>query len=118
MTVDDEAFLTRPDLPDGFERWAVVLAPGERRPTGPEEWAGALVRIDCGTVEVACTAGGHETFHAGDLVALGWLPLTELRNRGGGSVRIVAVRRRGRPPSAPYLRVSRTTPARSKETTA
>jgi hypothetical protein len=107
MTGDEAAFLTRPDLPDGFERWTVDLPGRMTRPTAPDEWAGALVRIESGTLEVGCEAGGTETFHAGDMLAPGWLPLVELRNDGDEPVRIVAVRRReGRRPTHPYLRVT------------
>ncbi len=104
---DQAAFLTRPDLPAGFERWAVELPGGSVRPTTPDEWAGALVLIESGTLEVGCEAGGARTFHAGDMLALGWLPLVELRNHGEAPVRIVSVRRREARPSHPYLRVTR-----------
>jgi hypothetical protein len=107
VTDEDASFLERHDLPAGFERWRVVIPPGATRATHAAEWAGALVRVESGTLEVWCLAGGHEAFHAGDLVALGWVPITELRNPGTTPVRIVAVRRRGPPPSAPYLHVTR-----------
>lgn len=107
MTTDDAAFLDRDDLPDGFERWEVVVPPGASRPTAAAEWAGALVSVRQGTLEVACRAGGHETFHAGDLLALGWLPIVELRSRGAEAVHLTAVRRRGPPPTEAYLEVRR-----------
>ena len=107
MTGDEAAFLTRPDLPDGFERWTIELPGRTARPTTPDEWAGALVRIESGALEVGCQAGGTQTFHAGDMLALGWLPLVELRNHGDELVRIVAVRRRDSRPTHPYLRVTR-----------
>ncbi len=108
MTGDAAAFLTRPDLPDGFERWAMELPGRTTRPTTPDEWAGALVLIESGTLEVGCEAGGTRTFHAGDMLALGWLPLVELRNHGDEPVRIVSVRRReAARPTDSYLRVTR-----------
>jgi hypothetical protein len=107
MTADEAAWLTRPDLPEGFERWEMTIPAGHSLPTAAEEWAGALVRVEAGTLEVHCAAGGSETFHAGDLLALGWLPITELHARGAGSVRVVAVRRRGNVPTEPYLHVTR-----------
>lgn len=107
MTADEVAWLTRPDLPARFERWRLELPPRTRRPTSGAEWAGALVRVELGTLEVGCEAGGHETFAAGDLIALGWLPIVELRNHGDVPVRLVAVRRRGTPPSEAYLHVTR-----------
>lgn len=110
MTADEVAWLTRPDLPARFERWRVELPPGSRRPTSCGEWAGALVRVELGTLEVGCEAGGHRTFAAGDLIAPGWLPIVELRNPGEVPVRLVAVRRRGTPPSEAYLQVTRPDP--------
>lgn len=108
MTTDDAAFLEREELPDAFERWETEIPPHGARPTAPAEWAGALVGIRQGTLDVVCEAGGHERFDAGDLLALGWLPIVELRNRGTEAVRLVAVRRRGPPPTAAYLHVTRT----------
>lgn len=107
MTADEVGWLTRPDLPDSFERWQLTLAAGGRRPTSAEEWAGALVHVEEGTLEVRCAAGGREVFGTGDLLALGWLPIVELRNRGVVPVRLVAVRRRGERPTASYLHVTR-----------
>ena len=110
MTEDEAAFLTRPDLPRRFERWREELPAGGSRSTSAEEWAGALVRIESGTLEVACEARGSVTFHAGDLLALGWLPIVELRNVGEVPVRLVAVRRRGVRPKRGYLHVTRAQP--------
>ena len=107
MTADDAGWLTRPDLPAHFERWEEELAAGASRPTSAAEWAGALVRIESGTLEVVCRARGSETFRAGDMLALGWLPIVEMRNVGDGPVRLVAVRRRGDRPRRPYLHVTR-----------
>jgi hypothetical protein len=115
VTTDDRALavlLARPDLPPGFERWQVVLEPGDERATEPAEWAGALVLVERGLVEAVCRAGGHRTFRAGDLVALGWLPLRLLRNPATEVASIVAVRRRGKPPSRDYLRIVRFRPSR------
>ena len=109
MTADEAGFLTRPDLPEGFERWEVRVPGRSRRPTTAGEWAGALVRVQSGTLEVGCLAGGHETFHAGDLLALGWLPIVELRNVGDEEVRLLAVRRCGSTPRGAYLDVDRPT---------
>ena len=107
MTADESGWLTRPDLPDRFERWEEDLPAGASRPTSAGEWAGALARIESGTLEVACLAGGTATFKAGDLLALGWLPIVELRSIGPDPVHLVAVRRRGRQPREAYLHVSR-----------
>jgi len=99
------ALLGRPNLPPGFERWRSVLEPRSERPTNPAEWAGALVLIESGVVEAVCRAGGQRTFQAGDLVALGWLPITRLRNPSDGPTRILALRRTGAAPTEQYLRI-------------
>src|SRR5688500_17739056 len=80
-------------LPEGFERWVVTLAPGERRPSGAAEWTGALVMIDAGEVEVACVFGASQSFGVGSLLALSCLPLAALANQGTDEARLVAVRR-------------------------
>jgi hypothetical protein len=107
VTPEERDWLTRPDLPEAFERWEERLLPGASRPTSAREWAGTLVRIESGTLAVACEARGRATFHAGDLLALGWLPITEMHSVGRDPVWLVAVRRRGPPPTQPYLHVTR-----------
>lgn len=103
MTPAEPDWLARPDLPGAFERWEEELPAGASRPTSAGEWAGALVRIESGTLAVACEARGRATFRAGDLLALGWLPIVEMHSIGNEPVRLVAVRRRGSSPRAPYL---------------
>jgi hypothetical protein len=108
MPTDDRALavlLARPDLPPGFERWRCVLQPRSERPSDPAEWAGALVLIESGVVEVTCRAGGHRSFRAGDLIALGWLPIASLRNPSDEATRMIALRRIGPPPTEDYLRI-------------
>jgi predicted enzyme related to lactoylglutathione lyase len=92
---DDELrnLLARPDLPAGFRRWRVVLAPRSARPTSGDEWANSIVLVEQGILEVECDAGGRRTFGAGDLLVLGWLPLRRLHNSGDVAVRLLAVRR-------------------------
>ena len=105
-SVDDAALvLSGRELPPGFERWRVVLEPMTERPTDPGEWAGALVLIERGLVEAVCDAGGHRTFVEGDLLVLGWLPICLLRNPAPEEARLLAVRRRARLPTEPYLHV-------------
>jgi hypothetical protein len=99
--------VTRPDLPAGFERWQLTLAAGARVPADPDDWAGALVLVDRGRIEVDCAVGGRHTFGAGDLLVLGHLPLRSLHNPGDAPVRLVAVRRHGQHPPAGLLRVLR-----------
>ncbi len=99
--------LVRDELPAEYERWRLELAAGVDRPTDAGEWAGALVLIEQGVLEVDCAAGGSRTFVAGDLLALGWLPLVRLRSVGREPVRLLAVRRREARPSTPFLHVGR-----------
>lgn len=89
--------LGRPDLPPAFERFRLVLGPGEQRPTRPADWTGCLVLIERGAIEVDCDAGGMRSFVTGDLLALGWLPIHTLRNPGAAEASLVAVRRRADP---------------------
>lgn len=90
------AALDRADLPPSLERWWTVLAPGTSRATTPTEWAGSVLLVESGALEVLCAAGGHRSFAAGDLLALDWLPVVRLRNPGPDPVRLLAVRRRAR----------------------
>lgn len=107
--------LGRPDLPPVFERFRLVLSPGERRPTRPAEWAGCLVLVERGTIEVDCDAGGMRSFAAGDLLALGWLPIRALRNPGSAEAILVAVRRRGDRTEEPFLHVTPSAPPAQPE---
>jgi glyoxylate utilization-related uncharacterized protein len=87
--------LTRPKLSAIFEYWRITLGPDTQRPSRPIDWAGAVVFIEQGQLEVACAAGERHTFGDGDLLPLGRLPLRTLRNTGHEPVRLVAVRRHG-----------------------
>jgi hypothetical protein len=90
------------DLPAAFERFRLVLASGDSRPARPADWAGCLILVERGTVEVDCGAGGTRSFATGSLIALDWLPLKTLRNPGTAEACLLAVRRRGDPsPSQP-----------------
>ena len=101
------ALTTRPDLPPAFERRHLDLAPGVERSTSQGEWAGSLVRIAAGELEVTCDHGGRLRFLTGDLLVLGWLPLRSLRNPGRVPTRLVALRRRGERVPDGLLRVVR-----------
>lgn len=98
--------LGRSDLSPAFERFRVSVAPGERRPTRPEEWAGCVVLVERGAIEVDCDAGGMRSFSTGDLLALGWLPIRTLRNPGAEDACLLAVRRRGHRTTEPFLHVT------------
>ena len=81
-------------LPERFERRRLALAPGVEQPADAAEWAGAIVLIEHGRLEVCCVAGTRSTYSQGDLLPLGWLPLLALRNPGA-----VGDPARGDPPS-------------------
>lgn len=86
--------LGRQELPPSFERFRLVLEPGEHRLTGPGDWVGCLVLVERGVIEVDCESGGVRSFATGDLLALAWLPLRGLRNVGPDAACLLAVRRR------------------------
>jgi hypothetical protein len=114
MTKDLEGtgrLLARDGLSPRFERWRLRLPAGASRPTSADEWAGALVLIERGSVEVECTGDGVRTFRQGDLLALGWLPLRRLVNRGDDDVEILAVRRRDDDTTGECLDVVQAPPA-------
>jgi hypothetical protein len=84
-------------LAAGFERWTVTVAAGADRPTSSDEWAGALVVIERGAIEVVCRGGAHRAFGCGSYLSLSWLPVVCLRNPGPGDAVVVAYRRVERP---------------------
>ena len=88
------ALLTRPDLPVAFERRRLVLAPGVRGTTGAVPWAGALVLVEQGRLEVDCAASGRHVFGPGEVLVPGSLPLISVRNVGLAAVRLTVVHRR------------------------
>jgi hypothetical protein len=102
--------LGRSDLPPAFERFRVVLEPGGSRPMQPADWAGCLVLVERGAIEVDCDTGGMRSFTTGDLMALDWLPLRTLRNPGADEACLLAVRRRGDPSASPILVEGETIP--------
>ncbi|MDP8904702.1 MAG: hypothetical protein M3N29_05205 [Chloroflexota bacterium] len=110
---DDCPPLLQPRLPAGFDRWRLSLPAGAERATSAQEWAGALVMVEQGTIEVSCVAGGRCRFVAGDVLALGWLPLKALRNPGPGVMQLVAIRRRGDRPTTVFLHLHRPRRVRS-----
>jgi len=93
---DDSPGIARESLPEAFERWRLVIAPGSVLASNAAEWAGAVVVVESGLIEVGCLQGSCRTFVAGDLLALGWLPLETLSNPGPDVACLVAVRRRFR----------------------
>ncbi len=91
------ALLARTDLPSAFERRRLVLAPGVGATTGPAPWAGALVLVEHGRLEVDCAASGCHVFGPGEILVLGALPLVSVRNVGRAAVRLTIVHRQEEP---------------------
>lgn len=111
--VDDDdlvRLLTRRDLPAAFARRHLVLPPGVERAADAAEWAGTLVLVEQGRLEVYCRRAGRRVFVPGDLLVLGWLPIEGVRNPGRVAVRLVVVHRRGDVPSGDVPRVVRLCP--------
>jgi hypothetical protein len=89
-------------VPARFVRWTVAVAPGERRPSAPEEWCDALVVVVRGELEVERASGPPQRLRHGDVLWLAGVPVRALRNRGPVDAVLVAVARRAvvgdRPP--------------------
>ena len=85
--------LARVPLPPNFDRLRVKLQPGAARLTEATEWSDCLVMVQRGTVEVECEGGSRQSFSAGAMLALEWLPVRVLRNRAADEAWLLAVRR-------------------------
>jgi hypothetical protein len=75
------SFLDRP-LPPRFRLRVVLLLPGASKAYESSEWAGELIVLERGTVEVECIRGGLRALSAGAVFWLAGLPLRALRNPG------------------------------------
>jgi hypothetical protein len=75
------SFLDRP-LPPRLRLRVVLLLPGARRAYRSSEWAGELVVLERGAVEMECTRGGLRALSAGAVFWLVGLPLRALHNPG------------------------------------
>ena len=71
----------------------VELPPGGERPYDASEWAGALVIVDRGEVELECVDGDRPRFAGGAVLWLAGLPVRELRNPGSEPAVLIAVSR-------------------------
>jgi hypothetical protein len=77
-----------------FDVRVVELPPGGERPYDGAEWAGALVIVHRGELELDCHDGDRPRFTGGAVLWLGGLPVRALRNPGPGPAVLVAVSRR------------------------
>jgi hypothetical protein len=92
--VQDGLPFRRGSVPPGFRRRTVLLAAGGRRPYESTEWAGALVVIERGELELETCAGQRWRFREGDVLCLADLPLAALESPGPADTLLVAVSRR------------------------
>jgi hypothetical protein len=81
-------------LPPAFRTRVVTIGPGGALAYEPADWAGALVVVERGTLELACANGGSVHFEGGDVLWLAGLPVLALRNPGHEPVVLTAVSRR------------------------
>lgn len=92
--VGDETSPLLPGRGSAFRRRAVVLAPGQSRPSGDAEWRDALVVVERGDVELECAAGGRRRFSGGAVLWLDGIDLRVLHNVGDEPVVLLTVSRR------------------------
>ncbi|CAN5520732.1 hypothetical protein BH10ACT1_BH10ACT1_06800 [soil metagenome] len=85
-------------LPTWAERRTVIIPGGGSVPYLADEWVGALVSVEAGEVDLACTHGGRRRFAAGALLPLEILPLVAIENPGVDPLVLVSIRRRPIPP--------------------
>ena len=79
-------------------RWArlrlLAIAPGTQRTYEASEWAGALVVVELGRVELECFAGRRWRFERGAVLTLARLPLWAIHNPGRDVAVLSALRKR------------------------
>lgn len=97
MTPDEVLSFRGRALPPQFAARTVVLDAGTTHPVREPQWAGTLVVVEEGLVEVRCRAGGRRMFRGGDVLWLAGIDAVALHNPGPGSAVLVAVRRRTAP---------------------
>jgi len=71
----------------------VTLAPGTARAYVDGEWAGALVVLACGRLELEARDGRRVHVRSGAVLWLAGLPLLALHNRGSGPAVLMVVTR-------------------------
>ncbi len=86
-----------------FQRRFVHLAPGSSRAHRDADWAGALIVVEEGAIELECVRGGRRRFETGAVLWLSGVPLRAMHNPGPDRAVLVAVSRRTdeAPPAAP-----------------
>ena len=89
---DDAPVPTRPG--PAFRRRTVTIAAQETMPYVAEDWRGAIVTIQRGSVDLCCVRGGRRRFAEGAILFMDGLALESLHNPGVDDVVLVAVSRR------------------------
>ena len=87
--------------PAQFTVRQVTIPAGGERAYLTGEWAGALVIVEAGEIELECTTGSRASFPAGSIMFFDSLPLRTLRNRRGRPAVLTALTRTGAAPQAP-----------------
>jgi hypothetical protein len=85
-------------LPGRFVLRELVIEIAGDRSYDRREWAGALVVVEAGELELECVEGTTVRFHDGAVLFLDGLPIRSLRNRGPCPLRLSVVSKR-EPPS-------------------
>jgi hypothetical protein len=88
---DDAPVPTRPG--PAFRRRSVTIPAQETVPYVAEDWRGAIVMIERGSVDLCCVRGGRRRFAKGAILFLEGLALTALHNPGLEDVVLVALSR-------------------------
>jgi len=83
-------------LPPWAERRATTLPAGASLPYDRADWVDAIVVVEAGEVDLACTKGGRRRFGVGALLPLEVLPLVAIENPGVDDLVLVSIRRRNR----------------------
>jgi hypothetical protein len=81
-------------IPDGFELRMWVVAPGETVAYDADEWAGSLVTVEDGVIELECQRGGRRRFGPGTMLAPETLGLVAMRGCGQDPAVLAALSRR------------------------
>ena len=75
----------------------IAVPPGAELAYVAEDWAGSLVVVEEGRIELESRHGARQMFEAGSTLWLQCIPLRALRNPGGIATVLVATSRRRRP---------------------
>ena len=89
---DRPTFLGRP-VPESVAVRRVALAPGDVRPIRPADWAGDLVVVERGRVEVRCVDGAAQVYGAGSMLCLSWVDVGAVANPTSEPATLLAIHR-------------------------